>query len=250
MVAKGRADGAKGAGRAAKFKKKADAVGKAANFYKTATAGAVVPAGLDEPDAAAPAVVAGSKEVPDVCKNMLKPYKGDLFGSGGDKAGGLAYLSRMHPDADPEKELRRKKTLALEKDDEKDKDTASAAANRVELSGEMQQHLRDKKRRFALSLATLSTKPHERAQLVSDGAIPALVTLSREPDVVTKMSCALALMNLAAERGLRHKLLEKGAAAAIVGLSKSKDKQIQANCAIALCNLLSLIHISEPTRPY
>ena len=47
---------------------------------------------------------------------------------------------------------------------------------------------------------------HERAQLVSDGAIPALVTLTREPDVVTKMSCALALMNLAAEPELRAAL--------------------------------------------
>ena len=55
------------------------AVGKATNFYKTATAGAVLPAAADEEPP--PAVVAGSKEVPDVCKNMLKPYKGDLFGS-------------------------------------------------------------------------------------------------------------------------------------------------------------------------
>ena len=101
MVAKGRADGAKGA-RARGQVQEGGAVGKAANFYKTATAGALaVPAGLDEPDAAAPAVVAGSKEVPDVCKNMLKPYKGDLFTRAATRRAGcvqpLAHAPRRRP---------------------------------------------------------------------------------------------------------------------------------------------------------
>ena len=32
---------------------------------------------------------------------MFKPYKGDLFGTNGNKSGGLLYLSRMNVEDDP-----------------------------------------------------------------------------------------------------------------------------------------------------
>lgn len=34
-------------------------------------------------------------------KGLFKPYKGDLFGTNGNKSGGLLYLSRMNVEDDP-----------------------------------------------------------------------------------------------------------------------------------------------------
>jgi hypothetical protein len=42
---------------------------------------------------------------------------------------------------------------------------------------------REKKRRFAMSLSTLSMKPHKREVIVVEGAIPALIDLSSLHDV-------------------------------------------------------------------
>ena len=239
------ADGSK-ARALGKMQKQAKAIGKGVMMYKRlggngeeVTAAQATEGGVsEETSGERRGAVPGSYVVPDDVKKLFKPYKGDLFGSGGEKSGGLLYLSRMHPDSDPERERRKRTTTTNKSDEETEKD--AALPTHSEIPAEMIQHLRDKKRRFALSLATLSTKPQERDHLVSEGAIPALVALTREPDVVTKMSCALALMNLASEPELRGVMLDRGAAAAIVGLSKSKDRQIQKNCAIALCNLSAL----------
>lgn len=45
----------------------------------------------------------------DSIRTSMKPYKGDLFGSGAGKTDGLLYLSRMKPREDDEKKKKKKK---------------------------------------------------------------------------------------------------------------------------------------------
>ncbi|GMH92965.1 hypothetical protein TrVE_jg7750 [Triparma verrucosa] len=98
-------------------------------------------------------------------------------------------------------------------------------------------HMRDKKRRFAISLATLSSKADKREGIVADGAIPTLVKLSKMSDRQTQLSCASAFNSLASEPGIRQRMLLEGAVAAIVLLSASPLRKIKNDCARALCNL-------------
>ena len=112
-------------------------------------------------------------------------------------------MSRMNVDDDPKKqeEERKKKEerrRLLKKQEEDDikfdderRDSRSSDAKNL--------HLRDKKRRFAISLATLSSNPLKRAGIVDDGAITTLVKLARMTDRQTQLSCAAAFNSLASE---------------------------------------------------
>ncbi|GMI12582.1 hypothetical protein TrLO_g12999 [Triparma laevis f. longispina] len=98
-------------------------------------------------------------------------------------------------------------------------------------------HVRDQKRRFAISLATLASKADKREGIVADGAIVTLVKLSKMSDRQTQLSCASAFNSLASEPGIRKRMLVEGAVSAIVLLSASPLRKIKNDCARALCNL-------------
>ena len=158
-----------------------------------------------------------------------------MYGTG-DNSGGLLYLSRMNPDADPNKGRRKRMMPERQKDEERTKEDGTQVA----YSQEFVAYRSNKLRRFAVSLATLSTNGLERRSLVADGAVHALVALCREEDPITKMSCAMALRNLANEKDLRQTMLDAGAAAAIVSLTAAPDPEIQNHCAVSLVNLSSV----------
>mmetsp|Transcript_16939 Transcript_16939/g.34865 ORF Transcript_16939/g.34865 Transcript_16939/m.34865 type:complete len:1291 (+) Transcript_16939:79-3951(+) len=175
-------------------------------------------------------------DIPKI-KGLFKPYKGDLFGTNGNKSGGLLYLSRMNVEDDPkvkaktEAETKRRMQIleAMEQESEE------AKANKVKDPKDA--HLREKKRRFAMSLATLSSKPEKRLGIVRDGAIVTLAKLSKTPDSRIRLSCAAAFNSLAMEPTLRKAMIEQGAVPAIVGMHAAPIYMIRNNCARALCNL-------------
>jgi hypothetical protein len=152
----------------------------------------------------------------------------------------------MNVDEDPKnvesrlKEEAARKLLLMEEVDDIEgerKDDKSSDAKNL--------HLRDKKRRFAISLATLSANPKSRAGIVEDGAILTLVKLARQPDRQTQLSCAAAFNSLASESSVRATMLQQGAVGAIVNLSLSPLRKIKNDCARALCNLAASAGMEE-----
>lgn len=178
-------------------------------------------------------------------KTLFKPYKGDLFATGGDHSGGLLYLSRMNVDDNPKKKeepVKKERPPPSESENQASQERDSRQAKLLETRN---LHLRDKRRRFAISLATLSSKASKRPSIVADGAIAALVKLSRQPDRQTQLSCAAAFNSLASDRPIRPALLAQGAVAAIVGLSMCPLRKIKNDAARALCNLASSVGDEE-----
>lgn len=56
-----------------------------------------------------------------------------------------------------------------------------------------------KKRRFAMSLATLSSRPEKRTSLIREGAMRLLIDLSTFSDTIIQRSCAMTFANLSVE---------------------------------------------------
>ncbi|CAM9901915.1 unnamed protein product, partial [Ectocarpus sp. 12 AP-2014] len=172
-----------------------------------------------------------------VVKSLFKPYQGDLFGnSGKDNTQGMLYLSRMDPSRDPKKtrvdtaEEQRHRSLAQYGAKEGEDFVAEQEAHRA--AGE------ERRRRLAISLATLSKKPEKRANVVANGGVAALAKLSRSEESRTRSSCAEVFNNLATERTLRQRMIEEGAAPAIIALAASShNRHLRSQCVEALCKL-------------
>ncbi|CBN77747.1 conserved unknown protein [Ectocarpus siliculosus] len=172
-----------------------------------------------------------------VVKSLFKPYQGDLFGnSGKDNTQGMLYLSRMDPSRDPKKtrvdtaEEQRHRSLAQYGAKEGEDFVAEQEAHRA--AGE------ERRRRLAISLATLSKKPEKRANVVANGGVAALAKLSRSEESRTRSSCAEVFNNLATERSLRQRMIEEGAAPAIIALAASShNRHLRSQCVEALCKL-------------
>jgi hypothetical protein len=106
-------------------------------------------------------------------------YKGDLFGDH-DNTNGILYQSRLH--ANEHRPTKSTGNLDL------DGETNSKAPKDVVVTQEtaditLTTSARNKKRKFAMSLATLAAKPHKREKIVSQGAVLSLIDLSQLNDV-------------------------------------------------------------------
>lgn len=99
----------------------------------------------------------------------------------------------------------------------------------------------DKKRRFAMSLASLASKQEKRLSAVKEGAIGALIELSIINDIFVQRSCATAFSQLASYSGdgIRSRMIEEGAIAAVIALSNTENYDVKYDCCQALCNLTS-----------
>jgi len=97
----------------------------------------------------------------------------------------------------------------------------------------------DKKRRFAMSLATLANKPHKRHSILHEGAIHTLKLLSGNPDEVVQRCCSAAFSFLSLEPEARFRMVDESATAALTKLvmASNDNTVVKFNCARALCNL-------------
>jgi hypothetical protein len=94
--------------------------------------------------------------------SVLKPYSGDLFGTFVDNSGGMLYLSRIHYGTSPSKKfimgpsdhVRARSSVTTE-DSRKGRDSQAVQVWR-------DPHSIERKRRFAVSLSTLASKPEKR----------------------------------------------------------------------------------------
>jgi hypothetical protein len=95
-----------------------------------------------------------------------------------------------------------------------------------------------KRRRIALSLATLASKPDRLETIVNEGAIGAIIELSSISDPIVLKSCASAFSLLAKEPSLRKKMHDGGALQAILILSMTQNTLVRTECIKALSNLM------------
>lgn len=96
---------------------------------------------------------------------------------------------------------------------------------------------KDQKRKFAISLATLSAKPYKRSTIIKDGGIKTLLELSNISDSIVRKSCAIAFALLSKEQSLRSRMIEDNVISALISLSSSHNYYIKTNCCKALCNI-------------
>jgi hypothetical protein len=96
----------------------------------------------------------------------------------------------------------------------------------------------EKKRRYAMSLATLAAKPHKRMTIVNEGAINILQTLASSSDPAVQMSCASAYAFFSLESAIRVRMLEEGALASLCQLAQTTNvREAKSICLRAICNL-------------
>lgn len=197
-----------------------------------------------------------------VMRSMLTNYKSDLFGST-DNTSGILYLSRLNTD-----KKKSKKISEVAEDDEETNIASSIDSEekqrQLDKKVAMTDIIRDKKRRYAMSLSTLAAKPEKREVIVSEGAVSSLIELSQLVDIPIKRyvtsapsrsstfghylinlsvcvnasrCCASAFALLTSEESIRLRMIEEGAFAAIISLSTAPSKSVKTDCAKALCNL-------------
>jgi hypothetical protein len=98
-------------------------------------------------------------------------------------------------------------------------------------------HNLDTKRKFCISLATLSSKSNKRKAIVKEGAIAALLDMSTIKDNIIERCCATAFAYLSLESSLRIKMLEEGVFSTLTTLGNSVSRQVKSMTAITMCNL-------------
>ena len=95
-----------------------------------------------------------------------------------------------------------------------------------------------KRRKIALSLATLASNPDKIFHIVKDGAILAAMELSVIPDVVIQKSCAVIFSLMAAQESIRKTMHTEGAVASILNLVSAPNALVKVECCRALTNLM------------
>mmetsp|Transcript_28225 Transcript_28225/g.62516 ORF Transcript_28225/g.62516 Transcript_28225/m.62516 type:complete len:1451 (+) Transcript_28225:122-4474(+) len=96
----------------------------------------------------------------------------------------------------------------------------------------------DKKKRFALSLATLAAKKDKRITIVNEGAIAVLIDLATSHDKSIQIRCSSAFASLSLEPSIRARMLDEGALASIISLAtNSNAREVKFDCVRAICNL-------------
>lgn len=181
-------------------------------------------------------VVLGEKTLALMKGMVSKQYTGDLF-SQYDNTDGMLYLSRLIPGG-PASTL--SQTDRAKVKDSRFQTSNADAEKKRSLSGVgtwKLTHSLERKKRFALSLSSISAKPEKREQIVREGAIAVILKLATVRDKQTVTSCAHALYNLALEPNLRIKIIESNAVPVLIDMIMSGLSKIKVLCAQCVCNL-------------
>jgi hypothetical protein len=106
-------------------------------------------------------------------------YKGDLFGDH-DNTNGILYQSRLHSND----HRRPAQSANLDLDGGTNSDLRQAEVIATEATDvALTTSARNKKKKFAMSLATLAAKSHKREKIVSQGAVSSLIDLCKLNDI-------------------------------------------------------------------
>jgi hypothetical protein len=192
--------------------------------------------------------------------NVLRPYRGDMFGTHGEYVDGMLYMSRMkksHQMTFGEKDTGRRfdensatwNDLSRSEGRHALKDTVSdafkardqsTALSADEISGEENARLKQRQR-CSLTLSNWSSNPDNAKLMVEENVVEALISLCKTEDKSTKINCMTAFMNLSHVCELRQVIVQQGAVKTIAEiLNETDDKTLRTASAISLCNLCCL----------
>jgi hypothetical protein len=168
-------------------------------------------------------ILAGTEKV------ALDKTKGD--------SSGFMFLSRYSKEDDESPKLKERaqnKVAATEGGEEAGQGVQQKTTEPTSNAGQNY----EKKKRYALSLATLASKPSKRLVIVNEGAITVLIELSQIYDKAIQVRCASAFASLSVEPKIRARMLDDGALAAIISLATNTNiREVKTDCARAICNL-------------
>ena len=147
---------------------------------------------------------------------------------------GFMYLSRFNKDEDNVTKTREKVTKSVESEEL----SVAGDSKSIESAHTFTQNSSEKNRKYALSLATLATKPNKRINIVNEGAINVLLELAQLHDKTIQLRCASAFASLSSEPSIRQRMLDDGALAAVISLAANSNiREIKVDCCRAICNL-------------
>lgn len=150
------------------------------------------------------------------------------------ESAGFMYLSRFNKDEATVTKVREKTTKSIDAEEQ----SIAGDSKSVDSSHTFTQNSSEKLRKYALSLATLATKPLKRISIVNEGAITVLIELSQQHDKIIQLRCASAFASFTAEPSIRQRMLDDGALAAIIALAANSNiREIKVDCCKAICNL-------------
>eukprot|EP00605_Chrysophyceae_sp_TOSAG23-4_P002041 GSChrysophyteH1.ASY1.ANO1.2260.1 assembled CDS len=95
-----------------------------------------------------------------------------------------------------------------------------------------------KRRRIAMSLATLASKPAKHDAIIADGGISAIAELSTINDTIIHKSCASAFSLLAKVEAHRKRMFDEQALQSILNLTMIPIKLVRLECCKTLTNLM------------
>ncbi|ETV92695.1 hypothetical protein H310_13131 [Aphanomyces invadans] len=190
-------------------------------------------------------------------ERAIKAYMGDYFSTRGEYVDGMLYMSRMkkshgmrngstsaasvHVALDG---AMLKEALASATADSTDPDGALSFPGALSTNPATGGGGADKStqaQRCASTLANWSSNPANARVMVNEGVVQALMILSRNDDIATRVHCVTTFMNLSNVADLRQGIIQLGAVKTLVGvLSGCDDRTLQTACALTLCNLCCL----------
>eukprot|EP01032_Pedospumella_encystans_P018996 gene18996-21608_t len=149
---------------------------------------------------------------------------------------GFMLLSRYNKEDDDTPKIKEKVQKVASEEDGEEVDHVQQKT--AEPTGANNSSNNEKKKRYALSLATLASKPHKRQVIVNEGAITVLIELSSVYDKAIQVRCASAFASLTVEPKIRARMLDDGALNAIIALATNSNiREVKTDCARAICNL-------------
>ena len=154
----------------------------------------------------------------------------------GDSAG-FMFLSRYNKGVDESPKIREKAHKVANAEEEGEEVERGIQPKATEPTANTGNNY-EKKKRYALSLATLASKPSKRLTIVNEGAITVLIELSAIYDKAIQVRCASAFASLSVESKIRARMLDEGALASIISLATNSNiREVKTDCARAICNL-------------
>ncbi|GMI42661.1 hypothetical protein TrCOL_g2892 [Triparma columacea] len=169
-------------------------------------------------------------------QQIFKPYTGDLFGSSGNYMNGMVYLSRCARPANPmggfsgwEDNM----DQVIEDGSESVEPTVSEHESWEQLSKEL-----EAKVTCASTICAWSKHPANAERLAAEGALDAIMRLSKEDDKKIRRHCASAFRHMSSQQILCEQMIEVVVNPVLNELSQtSQDDAISRDCAVAMLNL-------------
>lgn len=172
-------------------------------------------------------------------KTLFKPYNGDIFGTETKNEEGMIYLSRMAPRKGRQRKLKEEiQDSALPMAEHKDigrpdfsiEDKSTGAPSAKEIQAKIH---------CAMTLFNWTNYDANTERLLKEGAVQAILRLSKESDKTIRKYCAAAFRQMSTRPRLCKQMVALGAVSVITDLlnNAGKARHTRIDCTVTLVNL-------------